>query len=131
MSVPVVALYGALNAIFNVLLAVRVSGGRMKEKVSIGPSMGASKALDVMIRTHGNNAEFVPLALLLLLIAELMGGSSTALHALGGTLFVARISHAIGMPRRAPNVFRATGATLTSLLIVGVSVWLLVMRFST
>ncbi|MBL8742189.1 MAG: MAPEG family protein, partial [Myxococcales bacterium] len=116
MSVPVVALYGALNAIFNVVLAMRVSGGRMKEKVSIGPapaSGGAgARALDVMIRTHGNNAEFVPLALLLLLIAELMGGSSTALHVLGGTLFVARISHAIGMPRRAPNVFRATGATV-------------------
>jgi uncharacterized membrane protein YecN with MAPEG domain len=130
MSVPVVALYGALNAIFNVLLAVRVSGGRMKEKVSIGPSGGASKVLDVMIRTHGNNAEFVPLALLLLLIAELMGGSSTVLHVLGGSLFVARVSHAIGMPMRAPNVFRATGATATSLIIVGLSVWLLVMRFS-
>lgn len=130
MSVPVVALYGALNAIFNVVLAVRVSGGRMKEKVSLGPGGTAAKALDVMIRTHGNNAEFVPLALLLLLIAELMGGSSTVLHVLGGTLFVARISHAIGMPRRAPNVFRATGATLTSLIIVGISVWLLVMRFS-
>lgn len=133
MSVPVVALYGALNAIFNVLLAVRVSGGRMKEKVSIGGAASAGggppKALDVLIRTHGNNAEFVPLALLLLLIAELMGGSSTILHVLGGSLFVARISHAIGMPRRAPNVFRATGATVTSVLIVGISVWLLVMRF--
>jgi uncharacterized membrane protein YecN with MAPEG domain len=130
MSVPVVALYGALNAIFNVVLAVRVSGGRMKDKVSIGPSGGASKTLDVMIRTHGNNAEYVPLALLLLLIAELMGGSSIALHALGGSLLVARIFHAIGMPMPAPNFFRATGATVTSLLIVGVSVWLLVMRFS-
>ena len=101
----------------------------MKEKASIGTN--GSKVLDVMIRTHGNNAEFVPLALLLLLIAELMGGSPTWLHVLGGLLLVARVSHAIGMPLRAPNVFRASGATITSVLIIGISAWLLVMRFST
>jgi uncharacterized membrane protein YecN with MAPEG domain len=125
-AVPVVALYGALNALLNVALALRVSVGRLRQKVSLGT--GDSRALEIAVRTHANSAEFVPLALVLLLIAELLGGSSLALHALGGTLLVARVLHAIGMERKAPNVPRALGAILTYLLIAGVSAWLLVLR---
>lgn len=128
MSVPVVALYGALNAILNVVLASRVSGSRMKEKVAIGT--GGIKELELRARIHANNAEFVPLALVLLLIAELMGGASLWLHVLGGTLLVGRIMHVIGMPMRAPNMLRAGGVTLTWGMMLATSAWLLVMRFA-
>ncbi len=121
------ALYGALNAIFNIFLASRVSSSRLSEKISIG--MGSSKPLEIASRTHGNNAEYLPLALVLLLVAELMGGHSAALHALGGSFLVGRVLHAIGMPRKAPNFFRFTGTTLTWLVIVGTSGWLLALRF--
>lgn len=128
MQVPVVALYGALNAIFNVFLANNVSTVRRKEKVGLG--LGSSKDLETAVRVHANNAEFVPLALVMLLIAELMGGSSLVLHCLGGTLLVARVLHAIGLPRKAPNVPRFAGTALTWMMIVGTSVWVLVLRFT-
>ncbi len=127
-QVPVIALYASLNAILNVHLANRVSSGRQKGKVSVG--VGSDKELELRVRAHGNNAEFVPLALLMLLIAELCGGSSMWLHVLGGTLFVARVFHAYGLPRPAPNFFRFTGTALTWFIILGTSLWVLVMRFT-
>lgn len=128
MPVPVVALYGSLNAIFNIYLANRVSTMRRKVKVGIG--IGGDKELETAVRIHANNAEFVPLALVMLLIAELSGGHSAFLHALGGTLLVGRMLHAYGLPRKAPNAPRFIGTAVTWTTIVVTSVWVLVMRFS-
>lgn len=122
----ITALYGALNAIFNIYLAFNVSQARGKHKVSIGH--GDSPELLLAARIHSNNAEFVPLAIVMLLITELLGGSSAILHACGGLLLLARVAHMIGMPRKAPNVFRAVGIALTWGLIVGLSGWALYLR---
>jgi uncharacterized membrane protein YecN with MAPEG domain len=127
MAIPTVtALYGALNAFLNVGLAMRVSLLRIRQRVSMGT--GESKELMVAVRTHANNAEFVPLAIVMMLLVELSGGSSTFLHVVGGLLFVARVSHAIGMPRKAPNVFRVSGNTITWTAIAVSAVYLLVLR---
>lgn len=126
MAVPVVALYAALNAIWNIALAARVSSLRRRERVSIG--VGTSKPLEIAVRTHANNAEFVPMALVLLLIAELMGGSSFWLHVAGGSLLVGRVLHVIGMPRRSPNPGRFIGTALTWTTIVGSACWCIALR---
>lgn len=127
MATPTVtALYGALNAMFNVALAARVSNFRRTEKVSVGT--GDSKVLLVAARTHANNAEFVPLAMLMLLLAELCGGASLWLHVAGGTVLAARVLHAVGMPRRAPNFPRFVGTSLTWGTIAALSVWVLWLR---
>ncbi len=127
MTIPAVtALYGSLNAILNILLANRVSTIRRRDKVSIGE--GDSKELALAIRIHANNAEFVPLAIVMLLLAELCGGASLWLHVAGGTLLVARLAHAFGMPRRAPNPYRFSGTALTWVGIVVVSIWVLWLR---
>lgn len=126
MGVPIVALYGALNAIFNVILATRVTGVRRSSKKSIG--FDGDEALLVAGRVHSNNAEYVPLALVLLLVAELSGGGSLWLHVLGGTLLLARVLHAVGMPLRAPNLPRALGTGLTWTVIGVNAVWLLFLR---
>lgn len=127
MGIPTVtALYGSLNAILNIALANNVSNLRRKEKVSVG--VGESKALQLAVRMHGNNAEFVPLAILMLLLAELCGGASLWLHVAGGLLLVARVSHAIGLPRPAPNVFRFGGTAVTWVGIVAMACWVLWLR---
>jgi uncharacterized membrane protein YecN with MAPEG domain len=127
MPMPVVtALYGGLNAIFNIFLAARVSRARRSEKVSIGH--GESRSLLVAARIHANNAEFVPLAIVMLLLVELCNGSSLVLHVLGGSLLAARVLHVIGMPRKAPNFFRVTGTGLTWTIIVAASVYALFLR---
>jgi uncharacterized membrane protein YecN with MAPEG domain len=126
MTVPIVALYGALNAIFNVVLASRVSIARRRAQTSLG--LGTDPALLHANRAHANNAEFVPLALVMLLIAELQGGGSTALHSMGGALLVGRILHVIGIPRKAPNPYRALGATMTWGVILAASGYCLLLR---
>lgn len=127
MTAPTVtALYGALNALFNIYLANNVSSARKKHKVSIG--VGDSPEVLLASRIHSNNAEFVPLAIVMLLLAELLGGSSLVLHLCGGGLLLARVFHAIGMPRKAPNFFRFTGIALTWALIAGVAGWILYLR---
>jgi uncharacterized protein len=124
---PVItALYGALNALFNIFLANEVSRMRKKHGVSIG--QGEHPEMLVAIRVHSNNAEFVPLAIVLLLVAELCGGSKMLLHIAGGGLLIARVAHYIGMPRKAPNVWRFTGVGLTWLAIAGTAGYLLYLR---
>jgi uncharacterized membrane protein YecN with MAPEG domain len=89
---------------------------------------GDSEALHLAIRVHANNAEFVPLAIVMLLLAELCGGSSLWLHVAGGVLFTARLAHAFGLPRPAPNVFRFFGTAATWAVIVALSAWTLWLR---
>lgn len=124
---PVVtALYGALNALFNIFLANNVSTLRRRHKVSLGES--EVPGMQVAIRAHGNNAEFVPLAIVMMLLAELCGGSSALLHAFGGTLLVARVAHAVGLPRKSPNVYRFAGTALTWAMIAGCAGYVLYLR---
>jgi uncharacterized membrane protein YecN with MAPEG domain len=127
MTAPTItALYGALNAILNIYLANNVSNVRRKEGIGIGH--GESQALLLAARVHGNNAEFVPLAILLMLIAELLGGGSLYLHLYGGMLFAARLLHAFGLPRKSPNPFRFAGTAITWTSIVVISGWILFLR---
>lgn len=125
---PVItALYGALNAILNILLANRVSSMRKVHKVSLGE--GEATPMLVAIRAHGNNAEFVPLAIVMMLLAELCGGNAVALHVFGGALLLARIAHPIGLPRKSPNVYRFFGVAVTWLMIVGCAGYVLYLRY--
>lgn len=127
MDTPTVtALYGSLNAIFNIYLANNVSTIRRRDKVGLGT--GESKPLLVASRIHANNAEYVPLAIVMLLLAELCGGASLYLHIAGGSLLVGRMLHALGMPRRAPNPFRVAGTAITWTHIIVLSLWTLWLR---
>ncbi|MFI5299753.1 MAG: MAPEG family protein [Polyangiales bacterium] len=122
MMVPIVALYAPLNAVLNIALAGNVVRHRAR-----GLS-DSDKDLQLAIRIHGNNAEFVPLALLMMLLAELSGGASFWLHVAGGLLLVARVAHVLGMPLKAPNPLRSFGVAGTWGMIVALSLYCLVLR---
>lgn len=132
MGIPTVtALYGSLNAMFNIALAGMVVRHRGKSGVSLGegsPEQKGVKELALAIRIHANNAEFVPLAIVMMLLAELCGGSPFVLHIAGGVLLLSRVLHVIGMPRPAPNVFRVAGVAGTWGLICALAAWTLVLR---
>jgi uncharacterized protein len=127
--VPVTALYGALNAIFNILLAFRVTELRKRHKTSHGDADDPRSPLALGIRAHGNNAEYVPLGLVMLLIVELCGGERMWLHILGGTFLVARVLHPIGLPLKSPNVYRWLGVALTFAVIGGAAGYALYLHF--
>ena len=125
---PVItALYGALNAIFNIFLANNVSN--MRRKHGIGLGQGEHPDMLVAIRAHANNAEFVPLAIVMMLLAEMCGAKSWVLHAFGGVLLLARVSHWFGLPKKSPNPFRFAGTALTWTGILAISGYVLYLRF--
>ncbi|MBI5512930.1 MAG: MAPEG family protein [Deltaproteobacteria bacterium] len=123
MAVPITAIYGAVNAIFNVALAANVSRVRGKTKVFLGT--GDSEELLTAARRHGNNAEYVALALVLLLTAELSGGAATVLHGVGAAFTLGRVLHAVGVGIK-PSGPRALGALLTWVSIAAAGVYALV-----
>lgn len=120
MAVPITALYGAIHAVFNVALAANVSRLRGKADVFLGT--GTSDELLVAVRRHGNHAEYVGLALVLLLVAELGGGGVGALHGIGVAFTLGRVAHAIGVGIR-PSAPRALGAVLTWGAIVAAGIY--------
>src|SRR6185503_10157130 len=93
MSGPMVVtpLYAALLAIWLVVLGLRVTHYRRLAKVSLGD--GGNMALQRAIRGQANFAEYVPVALILLLILELSRFSLYLVHALGILLILARLLH--------------------------------------
>ena len=66
------------------------------------------------VRAHGNLIEYAPLFLILMLIAELNGLSSTYLHLSGSIFTVGRFMHGIVFSFMKPNlVLRVGGMILT------------------
>lgn len=91
----ITSLYAGLCALLIVALAFRIVRFRRSEKVGLGS--GGKHHAQVLIRAHANAIEYVPIALLLLLMAELNGLAATWLHLLGGAFVLARLAHAYGL----------------------------------
>jgi len=120
---PVTLVIAAAAALINIWLAVRVTRGRVSGKIMIGD--GGDGPFTAKMRAHANFAEYAPSALILLALIELAGGSPLWLWIAGAVFILARLSHAIGMDRPAPNPFRAGGAMITWLVILGLAGWAL------
>ncbi len=116
---PVTAIYAALLALLFLALSARVIAFRGKASLSLGD--GGNPDMFQRIRAHSNCAEYVPLGLLLLALAELQAAPPVALHALGALLLVGRALHAwsfLAMPVRMGG--RVAGMLMT-LAMIGVT----------
>ena len=117
MRVPITGLYAGLGAVILLALAVRVILLRWSTKTGIGD--GGDRRLARVIRIHGNAIEYVPIALILMLVAELSGAAPALLHGCGIALVAARISHALGLAGTAGvSVGRSLGVTATFAVIL-------------
>lgn len=120
----IAGLYVALNALLVLALAVRVMWLRNQRKVGLGT--GGDDTLARAIRAHGNAVEYVPLALLMLVLLAFEAVPSGWLHAFGIALLVARTLHALGLSSNPGVSFgRAAGAGLTVLVMVAMAVALI------
>jgi len=90
-------LYIALLTLLLIVLSARIIRLRWRDRIGLGT--GDSADLKAAVRVHGNFIEYVPLALLMLVVMELIGATSAWIHGLGGLLFVARVCHAIGITK--------------------------------
>jgi uncharacterized protein len=116
-AMVVTPLYAAILAAWFLVLTLRVLRERDKAHVSLGD--GGNTSLQRAIRGHANFAEYVPLALLLLLILELSRFSIYVLHALGILLVLARLLHGYALAFTAQFRFgRLWGSILTFAVLI-------------
>jgi uncharacterized membrane protein YecN with MAPEG domain len=94
---PVTAATAIVLALLFIQLAFAVIGKRRHHKVSLGSGQHAD--LEAAIRAHGNFAEYVPMALLLLLCAELNKSVWWLLASAAIPLVVGRYIHATAIAK--------------------------------
>ncbi|MEO8459554.1 MAG: MAPEG family protein [Dokdonella sp.] len=124
----ITGIYAALVALLILILAARVMLLRFKLRVGIGD--GGDRQLAKRIRAHANAIEYVPIALILLLLVELNQTQPAIVHGFGITLLVARVLHAIGLSLRSgTSAGRFLGTTLTILVIAAMALLLLWQTF--
>ncbi|WP_019169868.1 MAPEG family protein [Pseudaminobacter salicylatoxidans] len=91
-AVAAVGLYTVLNTAILFWLIVATSRLRRRYKVWVGT--GGVAHLERVMRGHANAIENMPMTLLLLLIAALLGTPVLALHLLGIAFTIGRVLHA-------------------------------------
>lgn len=119
---PVTALYAGLLAFGFLYLSARAARQRTRYRQALGTS---HRLVERAVRAHGNFAEYVPLALVLVGLCESNGLPVWGLHVLGVTLLVARGCHAYGISQE-PEALRwrilGTSLTLTMMAVAAAAV---------
>jgi len=124
-SIEVTSIYAAILGFMFTAITLRVALLRMSKQQSAGD--GGDKQFAKLIRGHGNFAETVPIALILIVLLELQGSSNLTLHVLGIALVIGRVSHYIQLTGLVkPLIIRMVGMILTLGTIVSASVRLLI-----
>ncbi|MBM7068444.1 MAPEG family protein [Actibacterium sp. 188UL27-1] len=115
----VTSIYASLTALVFLTLSARVIAYRRSNQISLGDD--GDKSLLKRMRAQANCAEYAPIGLILLALAELQGAPAIALHLLGLTLFAGRAIHAYGFSASPPVMgLRVVGMLLT-LTMIGIS----------
>ena len=108
MALPVTALYAGLMGLWLLALSFEVMRRRRRHDVSVGD--GGVRELEQAMRAHGNACEYVPIALILLGLAEGIGAPGWVLHGFGLLLVAGRLLH---------GGYFLTGARRLNLRILG------------
>ena len=117
----VTALYAGILALLLVSLSARVILYRRANRVGLGDA--GDRVLLRRVRAQANCAEYAPIGLLLLGIAELNGAPVIALHVLGLMLVTGRLLHAVGFGREPETMslrVAGMGITLTMLIVTAI-----------
>lgn len=87
-------LYAVLGALLLIKFSFDVVRMRLQYRVSYGD--GGFSELQNAIRVHGNAAEYIPIAILLLLLMEMNGAETWMVHVTGILLIAGRLMHYYG-----------------------------------
>lgn len=112
----VTAFYASLLAALFLVLSARVIGRRREQRVELGHA--DDKELLRRLRVHANFAEYVPIALILMALAENMTAPRPMVHVVGLMLLAGRLLHAYGLSQT-PQIlrYRVWGMVLTTVAI--------------
>lgn len=127
---PITALYAVPLVLLFLVLTFRTIGYRRSQRISVGD--GGDKELQKRMRVHANCAEYVPIGLLVIALAESLSAPAALLHSLGAGLVGGRILHAYGMSQK-PQIIqmRVAGMVLTTAVIAAgalIAGWLTLQR---
>lgn len=115
---PITALFAGILAVLFVVFGALVVWNRFRAKVSLGD--GGDDGLRLAVRRFGNFIEYVPFALILMVVVELNGAAPWVLWAMGGLLVGGRLLHFGGLdPVKAPTLGRVLGITANWIAILG------------
>ena len=113
----VTTLYAGILGLIYIVLSAYVIKGRFKHGVSLGD--GGNDEMSKRIRAHANFIEYVPLALILIILAEFEGTSEVIIHGLCLALLLSRLAHPLGLIRVVgPSVGRSGGMITTFSVIL-------------
>ncbi len=113
MAPEITGIYAVPLTLLMIALSTHVTMLRAKTHIALNDGGNADLAL--RIRRHGNFVETVPLALLLMVIAELLGASGPWLHGAGALLLLGRLVHAFGLSgTNAASFGRIAGGSATT-----------------
>jgi uncharacterized membrane protein YecN with MAPEG domain len=108
---PVTAFHAGLLGFGFLYLSLRVVQQRHAYRLALGTQ---HRLVERAVRAHGNFAEYVPLALVMMALAEANGLPDWALHVLGVVLLAGRAAHAYGISREPEEMkWRSIGMGLT------------------
>ena len=113
---PITAIFAAALTIIFIILSFGVIGHRRKHGVGIGH--GKETQILQAVRVHGNFAEYVPITLILLFLAEINHASAMLLYVLGAWFTVARILHAIGLNANPGVTWQRAVGTLSTFAVM-------------
>ena len=104
--------YASLLAFIFVALSVRTL--LLRRKLKIGVGAGENHQMLRAMRVHANFSEYVPFALLLSLMIELLNGLTSLVHFVCICLVIGRVLHAYGVSQSSENYnFRVSGMAFT------------------
>lgn len=121
MPTPLTAVTAAVLAPLYLGLSLRVI--HLRRTLGVGIGHGGKGALERAVRVHGNFAEYVPFALVLLGLAEAGGAPAALVGGAGAALVAGRGLHAWGLAGSAGVSFgRFVGTTLTFVALAAAAV---------
>ena len=115
-AIEAAVLYTALCLLLMLALKMNVGRVRAKEKVMFGD--GGKEPGQRAQRVQGNAVEDVPVTLVGLVGLALLSAPVWLVHALGATLFLARVLHAVGLGGSSGGSPGRMWGTLLSLVVM-------------
>ncbi len=122
MNLMITGLYAGLLGLIFLALSIQVIKARRKHMISLGD--GNIDDLQKATRAHANFSEYVPICIILLLVAELTSQADIFLHICGFALVFGRIAHAYGLVTKSgASLGRVSGMLATFAVLITLSLW--------
>ena len=125
MNMQITALYATILGLILVILSAMVIAMRANTKIAMYD--GGNMQLAERIRKHGNFVEYVPMALILMALAEAGSANSTLIHTAGVILVGSRLLHPLGIRHdkadALPRIIGGSGTLIVILLCAGAILW--------